>query len=116
MKKFFLCLLVLAVFAPVALLAQDGEPVTFDLAVVMSIMTTGIAGISVAGLIEMIKRFLKWTDFKVYIIALGVSAGAVVAYLLALKMFDWTLFAGYTILVFGQASGLYKMVKKPKPE
>jgi len=118
MKKFFVFLFVLALFLPLALLAQDAtpEPATFDLAVVTSILLTGIAGLPVSSLVELIKRALKWQDRKVYLIAFIVSAAAVAAYLLPLKLFSWPLFAGYLVLVFGEASGLYKMVKKPKQD
>ena len=116
--KLFTTLCFLALLTTLALLAQEGpaEPVTFDLAVVFSILATGIAGIPVAGLCEMLKRLLGWKDGRAYIIAFVVSGACVAAYIFPLGLFSWQLFAGYTIIVFGEASGLYKMVKKPKPE
>ena len=118
MKKFLATIFFLALFLPLALMAQDpvATPVTFDLAVVLSIITTGIAGVPVAGLVEIIKRMFKIKDKKALLVVFVVSAGAVTAYLVPLGLFSVQLLIGYTVFVFGEASGLYKMVKKPKIE
>lgn len=118
MKKFLVTVFIIAIFAPLALMAQDttADPVTFDMALVLSILATGLFGLPVSQIVELVKRTLRWKDGKVYLIAFVVSAVCVSAYLIPLGLFKAGYIIGYTLIVFGEASGLYKMVKKPKPE
>ena len=83
-----------------------------DPAVVTLILAVG--GIGVVGLTEMIKRFFKAQDFWVYLISLGVSAGATAFILATSGAFSWIALAGYTLVVFLEANGIYKAVAKPK--
>jgi len=83
----------------------------FDPALVVTILAFG--GIGVTGLTEMLKRFLKAEDFWAYVISLVVSAGATAFILVQGSAFAILPFAIYTIIVFLEANGLYKIVAKP---
>ena len=112
MKKFLVTIFIVAIFAPIALLAQGAtEPVAIDLAVVASIIATGLFGIPAASLVQVIKKALKWKDGKVRLIALVVSAACVAAYLVPLGLFKWYLFVTYTVVVWAESTGLFKMTK-----
>lgn len=83
---------------------------TFDPALVITILTVG--GIGVAGLTEMIKRFLKAQGIFSYIISAIVSLGATAFVLLTGDIWSWLNFGIYSIIVFLQANGIYKFAKK----
>ena len=83
---------------------------TVDLSIVTAILA--VAGIGVTGLTEMIKRFFGASGFWAYIISFVVSAGATAFVLVQAGSFAWIPFAVYTTLVFGEANGLYKVIKK----
>ena len=83
---------------------------TIDLGIVSAILA--VAGIGVTGLTEMIKRFFKASGIWAYVISLVVSAGATAFILIQAGSFAWIPFAVYTILVFGEANGIYKVIKK----
>ena len=72
----------------------------------------GLFGIGVVGITEMVKRFLNWDGVLAYIISAVVSAGATAYVLLTTNIFSWVGFALYTVLVFLEANGLYKVIKK----
>jgi len=82
----------------------------FDPNVVATILA--VAGVGVVGITEMIKRFLHADGFVAYLISLIVSAGATAFTLVTAGTFNWISFAIYTALVFLEANGLYKVVKK----
>lgn len=82
----------------------------FDPAVVAAILA--FAGIGVTGLTEMIKRFLHWDGTLAYIISAVVSMGATAYTLLQTHTFGWIQFIVYSLLVFLEANGIYKFVKK----
>ena len=83
---------------------------SFDPEVVVTILA--FAGIGVTGLTEMIKRLFKASGIVAYIISLIVSAGATAFVLIQAGSFAWVSFAIYTIVVFVEANGLYKVIKK----
>jgi len=83
---------------------------TIDPGVVAAILA--VAGIGVTGLTEMIKRLFKASGIVAYIISLIVSAGATAFVLIQAGSFAWVSFAIYTIVVFVEANGLYKVIKK----
>ena len=85
-----------------------------DQTLVLAIL--GVAGVGVAGLTEMIKRFLKASGFAAYAVSFVVSAAATVFVLLQGAMFTWGALVVYTIIVFCEANGLYKLIKKPNAE
>jgi hypothetical protein len=82
----------------------------FDTAVVALIL--GAFGVGVAGLTEMIKRFLHVDGVLAYIVSLVVSAGCTAYILLQQGIFSWVGFGIYTAVVFLEANGLYKIIKK----
>jgi len=83
---------------------------TIDPAVLAAIM--GIAGIGVVGLTEMIKRFLKAVGVGAYIISAAVSAVATAFILTTSGAFAVIPFILYTLFVFLEANGIYKVAKK----
>lgn len=84
---------------------------TLDPAIVATILAAG--GIGVTGITEMLKRLLKWEDFKAYLISAVVSVG-VTLFVMWQGQVAITLFPviGYSLLVFLEANGIYKVVKK----
>lgn len=82
----------------------------FDPALVTAILA--IAGIGVTGLTEMIKRLFKASGYAAYIISFLVSAAATALTLAQAGSFAVLPFAIYTVIVFLEANGIYKFVKK----
>lgn len=79
----------------------------FDPAIVTIIMA-GALGLTVLGVTEMIKKWLKATGVIAYIISFIVSAAGTAYYLISTSTFAIPSFIGYTILVFLSANGIYK--------
>ena len=121
-NRLILFFLFVLVFAAPALLAQDDAPTEINWAVVEIIIATGVGGVGVKAITELVKRGLVKV-FKVtadgmkkvlsYVACAVTSAGATVAYLTSISGFTWTAFIGYTLAVFALASGLYKSQPKP---
>lgn len=84
----------------------------FDPTVIQLIMA-GALGITVLGLTEIIKKWLKATGVIAYIISFVVSAGATAYYLVSNHLFTIVLFIGYTVLVFATANGIFKAAHTP---
>lgn len=82
----------------------------FDITLLATILAAG--GLGVTGLTEMLKRLLKWEDFKAYLISAVVSLG-VTAFVLstgeAFTVLSWLI---YSVAVFLQANGIYKFTAK----
>ncbi len=110
-KNILACLFLVAVFVlmTVPLAAQTAAP-TFDPATVDMILA-GALGITVLGLTEMLKRWLKAQGLGSYLISLAVSAAATAYYLVKAGGFNILAFVGYTLFVFLAANGIYKAVK-----
>ena len=83
---------------------------TIDHSVVLTILA--FAGVGVAGATEMLKRMLKWDGFKAYLISFVVSAAATIFTLVQMAAFAWLPVVVYTIVVFMEANGIYKIIKK----
>jgi hypothetical protein len=83
-----------------------------DLSVVNVIMA-GALGLTVLGVTEIVKRFLKASGAVAYIVSLVVSAGATAYYLVSNHIFTVVLFIGYTLLVFATANGIFKATHTP---
>jgi len=83
-----------------------------DPTIVTAIMA--LFGIGVIGIVEFIKRIFGTAGKTVvnFIITAVVSAGATAAYLVQADMFSIWMFVIYSILVFGEASGLYHVFAK----
>ena len=71
-----------------------------------------VAGIGVTGLTEMVKRLFKASGILAYVISLIVSAGATAFVLIQAGTFAWIPFVIYTTVVFVEANGIYKVIKK----
>ena len=85
----------------------------FDTATVQLILT-GIGGLTVVGVCEIIKNFLKAKGLGAVLISLVVSAGFTAYYFLAVAPpFALLPFAGYTLLVFATANGIFKATHTP---
>jgi hypothetical protein len=83
-----------------------------DDSVVAGIMA--LFGIGVLGIIQTLKSLLKWDGTKALIIAAAVSLAATGAYLAIHSIFTVIAWLIYSAIVFGEASGLYKLiVSKP---
>ena len=84
-----------------------------DNGIVTAIMA--LFGIGVIGIIQTLKVFLKLDGLGAKILAFVVSFGATAVYLLQVNAFTVLALVIYGLLVFGEASGLYKTFNT-KPE
>ena len=85
----------------------------FDNATVQLILT-GIGGLTVVGVTEIVKNFLKAKGVGAVLISLAVSAGFTAYYCLAIAPpFNILTFGGYTLLVFATANGIFKATHTP---
>lgn len=84
----------------------------FDQGIVLLILT-GIGGIGVVGVTQIVKNFLKAKSAAAVLISLVVSAGFTAYYLLSTATFSPLLMAGYTLLVFASANGIFKATHTP---
>lgn len=100
-------LIVLALAAPLA--AADGS--TFDPATV-DLILAGVAGLTVLGITQMVKVWLKASGALAYVISGAVSAAATAYYLVKSGGFTVPVFVGYTVFVFLAANGIYKATAK----
>lgn len=80
---------------------------------IVDIILAGALGLSVLGVTEILKRFLKASGVGAVLISLVVSAGSTAYYLLSHQAFAVIPFAGYTILVFLSANGIFKATHAP---
>lgn len=99
----FLFAVVLALAVPLA--AQDGS--MFDPGTVELILL-GAGGLTVVGLTQMVKTWLKASGALAYIISAAVSGAATAYFLIRAGGFTWPAFLGYTAFVFLAANGIYK--------
>jgi hypothetical protein len=87
---------------------------SFDPATVQVILM-GALGLTVLGLTQMLKTWLKASGLGGYLISLAVSGGATAYYLISNHVFTIVSFLGYTIFVFLTANGVYKATAAPNP-
>lgn len=116
-RKIFFLLAFLLVFTAGLALAQEAEAIVIDPGLAETIMLTGIGGMGVAALSEILKRMLlKLIPTGGKIIGLAsaavVSIGATWFYLSNAGTFSFVNLATYSVLVFGLATGLYKFTTK----
>lgn len=107
-KKILLLLATVLVLASLSF--AQGTVVPVDEATANEIVASGVMGIGVLALTEMIKRLLKTVGVLNYVISAAVSLGATATYLLTHGGFDLVPFVTLSILVFLIANGLYKAV------
>ena len=116
MKKFlFMVICILMVFGATTLFAQEANATELDPDMIELILKLGGflgSAITVPGLTEMFKRWLKAKDGWAYVISFGVSAVASAAILFLLGQFAVLLWVGYSLAVFLTANGWYKFSAK----
>ncbi|MFX0198979.1 MAG: hypothetical protein ACFFCW_22890 [Candidatus Hodarchaeota archaeon] len=113
MRRVFMFFAVFMLIFPVLLVAQDTEiDVQAYLDAASIIFVTGIGGMAVLGLVEVIKRILKASGAAVRVISVVVSGAAVLIYELG-KGFETLEFIILTALVALAANGIY-LFPKPK--
>lgn len=114
-RRFLILLAFVLVLSCMALLAQD-DPTTveIDFAAVQYILATGIGGLGVLPIVELIKRVLKLANkWAVRAVSAVVGAGAVMIWQLASGGFEPVDFIIMTALVTLGANGIY-LAPKPK--
>lgn len=79
----------------------------FDPSIVTIIMA-GALGLTVVGVTEMVKKWIKATGVAAYLISFIVSAAGTAYYLISTATFTIPSMIGYSILVFLSANGIYK--------
>jgi len=85
----------------------------FDNSVVQLILT-GVGGLTVVGVTQIVKDFLKLKGAGAVLLSLVVSAGFTAYYFIAIAPpFVLLQFAGYTLLVFATANGIFKATHTP---
>lgn len=113
--KLMIFFVALFLILPMTILAQEVTDTEIDVQVYLNaaavIFMTGIGGLSVTALVEVIKRFLKVTGIAVRFISVIVSAGAALVFELA-KGFNTVEFIVLTGLVALAANGIYLFPKQ----
>ena len=84
----------------------------FDLNTV-DLILAGVGSLTVLGVTEIVKRFLKAKGAGAIAVSLAVSAGFTAYYLIAQHLFSIVPFVGYTLLVFAVANGFFKATHTP---
>lgn len=79
----------------------------FDPAIV-EIILAGALGLTVLGVTQIIKSWLKATGVGAVLISLAVSAAATAYYLISNAQFKLLPMIGYTLLVFASANGIFR--------
>jgi hypothetical protein len=85
---------------------------SFDFDQVQAIMA-GALGLTVIGVTQMIKQFLKVSGFAGYLISYLVSAAATTYYLVTQHIFTIIGLIGYSLLTFLVANGIFKATHTP---
>lgn len=80
---------------------------------IVEVILGGVLGLTVLGVTEVIKKFLKAKGIAAMLISLAVSAGATAYYLISQNIFAIPLFIGYTLYVFAVANGIFKATHTP---
>jgi hypothetical protein len=102
---------------------QEPATVEIDFAAVQYILATGVGGLSVLALVEMLKRMFKLKErvsrvsirkLITRVLSVVVSAGAVALWQTGTGGFDLVPFSIMTVLVSLGANGIY-LAPKPKP-
>ena len=84
----------------------------FDAGIV-EVILGGVLGLTVLGVTEVVKKFLKANGIAALLISLAVSAGATAYYLITSHTFTVILFVGYSLYVFAVANGIFKATHTP---
>lgn len=78
----------------------------------IEVIMAGALGLTVLGVTQLIKEWLKATGLLAVFISLVVSAAATAYYLISNAIWTLPLFLGYTFFVFLTANGIFKAVHK----
>ena len=112
MRKITMFIFAFLLVLPLVALAQDVEvDVQAYLGVASALFATGIGGMTVLGIVEIIKRTFKAQGIFVRIISVFVSAGFALIYELGVG-FLWYRFAIVTFFVALAANGIYLFPKQ----
>lgn len=84
----------------------------FDLGVVELILA-GVGGLTVVGVTQVLKQFLKASGIGAVLISLVVSAGFTAYYLLSNGIWAILTFIGYTLLTFAVSNGVFRALHAP---
>jgi len=84
----------------------------FDAGIV-EVILGGVLGLTVLGVTEIIKKFLKASGVAAYLISLAVSGAATAYYLISQHTFALITFIGYTLYVFAVSNGIFKATHAP---
>ena len=79
---------------------------------IVQVILAGALGLTVLGVTQVIKNWLKATGVLAVVLSLAVSGAATAYYLISNTIFTIPLFLGYTFFVFITANGIYKSVHK----
>jgi hypothetical protein len=80
---------------------------------IVEIILGGVLGLTVLGVTEVIKKFLKASGVAAYLISLAVSGAATAYYLISQHTFALLTFVGYTLYVFAVSNGIFKATHTP---
>ena len=83
-----------------------------DLSAVTIILTFAIGGLTLRGLIALIKNYFKLTGLLVVILGLAMCAVASAAYMFAIGSFSWICLLFYTFEVFAGTQVAYRATHK----
>ena len=75
---------------------------------VVNVILAGFGGLTVLGITEVLKRFLKVSGFFAVLISLIVSAGFTLYYFLMVGFPGVLQYLAYTLVVFLTANGIFK--------
>jgi len=95
-----------------AVIVAQTQPKEIDVSTADNIIDTGILGLGVTTITELLKRKFKTTGIGSYAVSAVVSAGATASWLATAGQFALDSFGIYGTLVFLIANGLYKFVRK----
>lgn len=112
MKRFILLLFFVFLVVVVATAQVEAETPQFDSAFVQIILLTGVGGLSVAALTEMLKRLVKATGILAYIVSAIVAITATALALFTAGIFTIGGLLIYSVAVFLTANGIYKFSAK----
>ena len=83
-----------------------------DLNAVTIILTFAIGGITLRGLIALVKNYFKLTGLLVVLLGLVMCAAASAAYMFAVGSFSWVCLLFYTFEVFAGTQVAYRATHK----
>ena len=113
MKRLFLFLAVFFFFSlGLALAAQTAEAPSVDPTTLEAILVI-VSGAVVALATQVLKKFLGWTGTLARVLDGGIGVVVVAVYFLFLNPpFDVFRFILYALVIFGESSGFYHLVKR----